>query len=253
MLVWSLLAVLLGGLLASCRSTLPATGAVTPDAGTAALAPWALPQDAYPTQRLFRLQAESVEEGGALRLVLRLESPERYRLTISDRLGRTLYTVDAARGSGWLLDHREQRACRLGPDLALGGVALEAFPPAALPRVLLGRVPVRPDGRVRDLGPGHIELRDRRGHRWTVERHGSTVVGWVAWRAGRPVVWWRRVGDEALLSDRERGVQMRWRQVAREPLGEPLAPPAVPSGFLSGPCADGAHPAADLPALDAPQ
>jgi len=234
--------VLLGGLLCSCRSTLPGPSSMGPQsgAGEAVPAPWALAPDAYPTQRLFRLQAESTKEGGSLRLVLRLESPDRYRLTISDRLGRSLYTVDATPDGGWLLDHRQRRACRLGPDLALGGVPLEAFAPAMLPRVLLGRVPAEPSGRVSRTDAGRIEFRDLRGRRWTVERRGGAIVGWVAWRGGEPVVWWRRLDDEALLSDRIRGVQMRWRQVAREPLDEPLPPAAVPSGYASGPCAEGA-------------
>jgi hypothetical protein len=236
---------LLGGLLGACRSTVsagdPLGGPAGAAAGEAASAPWFLADDAYPTQRLFRLQAESTKEGGSLRLVLRLESPDRYRLTISDRLGRSLYTVDATPEGGWLLDHRERRACRLGPALALGGVPLEAFAPAMLPRVLLGRVPAEPASRVSGAGAGRLEFRDRQGRRWTVERRGGAILGWVAWEGGEPVVWWRRLDGEALLSDRIRGVQMRWHQVARERLEQPLPPAAVPAGYTSGPCDEGAE------------
>ncbi len=243
--------ILLGLLvLTSCRSTAPAAGgrgageavrgsgpgATAEEAADSADAPWRLPAEAYPSQRLFRLQADSVEGGGSLRLVLRLEDPARYRLTISDRLGRTLYTVDATPDGGWLLDHRLRLACPLGPDLALGGVPLEAFDPAVLPRVLLGRVPADPAGRVISTGEGRLSFHDRLGRRWTVERRDGTVQGWVAWHGGQPTIWWRRIGAEALLSDRLRGVQMRWHQVAREPLTAPLPPAAVPPGYAAGAC-----------------
>lgn len=203
---------------------------------TGTIRPWALPPDAYPTQRLFRLEIDSAEESGTLRLVLRLESPARFRLAISDRLGRALYTVDAADGGGWLLDHRQRQACPLGPDLARDAVALGGFDVAVLPLVLLGRVPARPADQVTHPGVDQAAFHDLRGTRWTVQTREGEVASWTSWLHGAPAVWWRRLDGEALLSDREHGVQMRWRQVAREPLVEPLPPAAVPAGYTEGTC-----------------
>lgn len=217
-----------------------APGALPP-AGTAGSTgttpPWALPPDAYLTQRLFRLEIDSTEESGTLRLVLRLESPARFRLAISDRLGRALYTVDAADGGGWLLDHRRRQACPLGPDLTRDALALGGFDVAVLPLVLLGRVPAEPADRVTHPGADRSAFHDLRGRRWTLRTvQNGDVASWTSWRHGAPAVWWRRLDGEALLSDREHGVQMRWRQVAREPLAEPLPPAAVPSGYTEGTC-----------------
>ena len=52
-----------------------------------------------------------------------------------------------------------------------------------------------------------------------------------------PSVWWRRHDGEHLLSDRARGVQLRWRESVVEPLPGPLAPLDVPEGFALVPCA----------------
>jgi hypothetical protein len=51
-----------------------------------------------------------------------------------------------------------------------------------------------------------------------------------------PSVWWRRHADEHLLSDRARGVQLRWRESVVEPLRDALAPLDVPAGFRLVPC-----------------
>lgn len=208
-------------------------------AETSSALPWELPASAFPTQRLFRLHYDSAQEGeGALRLVLRLESPERYRLTVADRLGRPLYTIDAGPIGGLLADHRERRVCPLEPDVRLEELPLDPLPLASLPAVLLGRLPAAPAGDARrpNGGTGSLALRDAQGRRWTAELVRGWPAAWRLWGAGEPRVWWRRSGEESLLSDRERGLQMSWREVGREPLLEPLGPPAAPSGYLPGVC-----------------
>jgi hypothetical protein len=186
------------------------------------------------------MAVESAEDQGTLRAVLRIERPERWRLTLSDRLGRTLYTLDAAPGEGWLLDHRERRACPVGEGGRLRGVPLEPLAPEALVAVLLGRVPAAPAGPVDASRAGELSYRDGRGRRWSVRLEegsgGRRVASWTLRRGGRPVLWWRRAGDDALLSDRERSVQLRWREIAREPLAGELPEPAVPAGFAVGGC-----------------
>ncbi len=217
------------------------------DGSVAGSAVWGIPPGAYPAQRLYRMDAETTRDRATLRAVLRIERPDRYRLTLSDRLGRTLFTLDAGPDSGWLLDHRARRACPLAEVEALRDVPLGPLAPEALPSVLLGRVPAVPTGPVTVEATGRLSYRDVRGWRWSVRFEevpaptgdgtgGRRVLGWTARRRGRSILWWRRDGAEGLLSDRERGLQLRWHEVAREPLAEKLPPPGVPSGFERGVC-----------------
>ena len=170
--------------------------------------------------------------------MLRLAGPERYRLTIADRLGRPLYTLDAAAGGGLLLDHRERLACPLDPDLRLPELPLESLPLSALPAVLLGRLPAAPAADAPAPAGAEIDYRDARGRRWTavVEGPGGAPSTWTLWEGGEPVAWWRRAGGESLLSDRRRGVQMAWRETGAEPLTQPLPPPAAPDGYAPAEC-----------------
>lgn len=213
-------------------------------------APWVVPPAAYGTQRLFRLHYQGPEGEGALRLVLRLVSAERYRLVIADRLGRSLFTLDAAPSGGLLLDHRRSLACPLDEGVELEGLPVQPLPFDALPALLLGRLPASPArGRPEPSARGAIEFRDAADRRWTAEiGPRGRVRSWTLWRGREPVLWWRSKGAEAVLSDRERGAQASWREVGSEPLAGPLPPPAVPEGFEAGNCrpgeASGAPPAA---------
>ena len=258
----------LGTLVLSACAAAPPPGSPGPGAGSgrvgAAARPWEIPAEEFPSQRLFRMRFEGADGDGVLKVALRLESPERYRLTLSDRLGRTVYTVDHAPGRGWLLDHRERRACRLGAGLHLEGVPLEPFAVEALPAVLLGRLPAAPADAGRSwsragpaAGGGALDFRDRLGRRWTADTVDAgpgkggpggagtepAIGSWVLWRKGEPVLWWRRIrtgsGGEVLLSDRVRGVLVRWSEIAREPLGGPLPEPGPPAGFGVGACGTG--------------
>lgn len=221
--------------LAGCAGASPAPR--TPAAAAAsAVPPWELPASTYPSQRLFRLHYDGPEGEGALRLVLRLAGPDRYRLSAADRLGRPLFTVDAADGAGWLLDHREHVACPLGPGLRLDGLPLEPWSPEALPALLLGRLPVPPARGSRDPAGEELSYRDARGRRWSARLEGGTVAGWTLWEEGEPAVWWRKADGESLLSDRRRGLQMSWREVGAEGLGDGLGEPGVPEGYRVTEC-----------------
>lgn len=218
--------------------------------GAAAAPPWELPPGAYPSQRLFRLHYDGPEGEGALRLVLRLEAPERYRLTVADRLGRPLYTVDhavdpangpaagaAPAGTGLLVDHRERLYCPLAPDLRLEGLPLDPAPFETLPAVLLGRLPAPPrPGERADPAGSELSFRDAEDRRWSAELAAGAPVAWTLWLEGEPAVWWRSAGGESHLSDRRRGLQMSWRETGREPLAEPLPPPTPPAGYAPGVC-----------------
>lgn len=245
--VLCLAAALTAGCGSGLRSDLPRT--VDGDGRAGGTAVWGIPPGAYPAQRLYRMEAETARDRATFRAVLRIERPDRYRLTLSDRLGRTLFTLDAGPDSGWLLDHRARRACPLAEVRALGDVPLGPLPPEALPAVLLGRVPAAPAGPVAVEAAGRLSYRDVRGWRWSVRFEevrapagdgtgGRRVLGWTVRRRGRSILWWRRDGAEGLLSDRERGLQLRWHEVAREPLAETLPAPEVPSRFERGVCGE---------------
>ena len=242
-------AVLAALLISSSISCTGAPGPRAPGPEAPAVAPWALPPGTYPTQSLFRFQYDGPEGEGTLRLVLRLEAPERYRLTVADRLGRPAVTVDAGPAGGYLLDHRESLACRLDAEVRIDEIPLDPLPLAAVPAVLLGRLPAAPrEGAGAGAGARRLSFHDTAGRRWTAElagRAGGTSPGpdlagepvsWTLWRGGEPVLWWRRTDGEMLLSNRDRGVQMRWREVGREALPERLPPPEIPPGYAPGTC-----------------
>lgn len=220
-----------------------------------AVAPWELPPGAVSSQSLFRFQYDGPEGEGTLRLVLRLEDPERYRLTVADRLGRPAVTVDAGAGGGYLVDHRESLACRLDAEVRIEEIPLDPLPLGAVPMVLLGRLPAPPrQGAEVSPGARRLSYRDSSGRRWTAELTGGSgaedapptphgePVSWTLWRGDEPALWWRRTDGEMLLSNRDRGVQMRWREVGREALTGPLPPPEIPPGYAPGTCTPRAGP-----------
>lgn len=223
--------------LAGCAGARHAPGAAAADGVPAAL-PWELPTGAHPSQRLFRLHYDGPQGEGSLRLVLRLAGPDRYRLTVADRLGRPLYTVDSAGAAGFLLDHREHLACPLAPGLRLDGLPLEPWSLESLPALLLGRLPAVPARRP-DPGGEELAYRDAEGRRWTARLAGGELTTWTLWLEGEPAVWWRRSGGESLLSDRRRGLQMSWRETGAEPLAEELAEPGLPEGYPVTECGTG--------------
>lgn len=181
--------------------------------------------------------------------MLRLADARRYRLTIADRLGRPLYTVDAGAGGGFLLDHREHRVCPLSPDVRLEELPIDPLPLSALPAVLLGRLPAAPRGGRAALQGEELSFRDAAGRRWTATlgpaaAEGGTPLRWTLWNGGEPAVWWRLLDDRSMLSDRRRGLQMTWREVGREPLAADLGAPAAPDDYAPGVCGAGETPPA---------
>jgi hypothetical protein len=229
-------------LVSACAGrTGPRTAAGEATEATGTERPWELPADAYPSQRLYRLEFDSAEGDGALRLVLRLADAGRYRLTIADRLGRPLYTVDAEPAGGLLLDHREQLFCSLAPDVRLEELPIDPLPLRALPGVLLGRLPEAPRRSSAPAADGReISFHDAAGRRWTATLSAPGALAgpesWTLWLDGEPAVWWRRLDDRAMLSDRRRGLRMTWREVGREPLASALGPAAAPDDYRLGVC-----------------
>jgi hypothetical protein len=220
----------------------------TSGAGGAA---WEIPGEALHTQRLFRVHYSGPEGEGSFKVTLRLTSPERYQLQAVDPVGRSLWSLDVTHSQGLFLNHRNRTSCLFEGSFDLSGVALGPFPLLTLPSLLIGRVPATPSEPPQQRGTQTV-FHDAAGRGWTAEVGKDGVVSsWTLAESGAPSIWWVRSDGWAILSDRERNVQVRWREVLREPLeGEPAAL-ETPSGYRAGPCRNPAL--SDEPDAEAPE
>ncbi|HWM89972.1 MAG TPA: hypothetical protein VN493_04340 [Thermoanaerobaculia bacterium] len=205
--------------------------------------PWEIPADAFGSQRLYRVNYSGPEGEGSFRVTLRLASPIRYQIQAVDPVGRALWGLDVTSEKGVWLDHRNKVTCAFEGSFDVSGIPLGPFPLLSLPSLLMGRVPAEPSGEVEPERKGkRIELRDDIGRRWAVDLgDGGTVEGWTLWDQEQPAVWFMRRDTWAYLSDRSKGVQVRWREVLRENLErepEPLATPAAVAGYRESSCRD---------------
>lgn len=132
--------------------------------------------------------------------------------------------VDGDRGR--LDGGARDRRCRFDPaapiDLPRLRLPIEA---EALPAILLGRLPpsVNPGS-----DPAAVQVRDRRGRDWRIERAAGDLVAWeLSPSGGAPGLTWRRErepGDDRLRLDcRERGLVVTWRERAHSALAAPAA------------------------------
>lgn len=229
-----------------------------------AVAPWQVPAGALGTQRLYRVGYDGPDGGGSFRLTLRLAAPDRYQVRAVDPVGRALWSLDVAGDRGLWLDHRADAACRLTGSLDLAAGQLTPFPLVSLPALLLGRLPAAPAGPLEEPGPEaderaaeagagddvegdaapaaaadlRLAFADAQDRRWSATLEAGEPVSWAMSEPGAasPTVWWRRHAGEHLLSDRARGVQLRWRESVVEPLRGGLAPLEVPAAFRLVPC-----------------
>lgn len=236
------------GLTLGCASVTPAPPAAGEVGGveasaveaTGVEAAWSLPTAELGSQRLYRVSYDGPEENGSFRLTLLLETPERYQVRTVDPLGRALWTLDVAGEQGLWTDHRNRLFCRLDGAFDLAAARLAPFPLPALPALLLGRLPAPPATPVEGEGDGRISYRDAEGRRWSARLADGLPAAWTLYGEDGPSLLWSRQGDESYLSDRLRGSQLRWREVVREGLAEPLParlPSARPAGYREADCA----------------
>ncbi len=204
-------------------------------AGT--LAPWEIPQAAYGSQRLFRVSYSGPEGEGSFRVTLRLVSPARYQIQAVDPLGRSLWSLDVLNDSGLSLNHRNRTVLHVRRALRDLRGAARALPAAVAPRRSSSRrVPAQPAAASATAQPrGRMfDFYDEAKRHWygNLGEDGQ-VLSWTLAEGSTPKVWWMRREDWAILSDRERGVQVRWREVLRENLDK--EPPVLaPSQRLPG-------------------
>lgn len=226
---------LLALLLTACATTGPRPGAPAD-----ATPPWRIPAEAFGSQRLYRVNYSGPEGEGSFRVTLRLASPLRYQIQAVDPVGRSLWGLDVAAERGVWLDHRNKATCSFEGSFDVAGIPLGPFPLLSLPSLLLGRVPAEPSGEVEPERKGReVELRDDLGRRWAAELDArGGVEGWTLWDGGQPAVWFQRRDSWAYLSDRSRGVQVRWREVLREDLAREPDPLAAPAGYREASCRD---------------
>jgi hypothetical protein len=236
----------------------PAAAGAPQEAAPAAAAtsPWQVPAAAYGAQILYRVGVTGAEGEGSLKLTLRLASPERYQAQAVDPLGRAVWGLDVEGDRGLWLDHRGHRYCRLAGALDLAFLPLGPLSLSALPPLLLGRLPVPPaDPAIVSRGGGDtVAYRDAAGRGWSAALRGGQVVSWGLWQgaAAAPILSWASSGSWSVLSDRRKGVQVRWREAVREPLRE-LAPMTPRSDYRQSTCAAATAPAPPGAGLSDPE
>jgi outer membrane biogenesis lipoprotein LolB len=228
---FTLLALLL---LAAC------TGHPRPSTGPAghAIPAWQIPPGSLGTQRLYRVSYHGPEGEGSFRMTLRLATLERYQVQAVDPVGRSLWSLDVSGERGLFLNHRARSSCVFQGSFDLSGVPLGPFPLLTLPALLLGRVPSAPASPPQTQGR-ESTFHDAADRTWTVDvAPDGSVESWTLTESGAPTVWFLRQESWSILSDRARGVQVRWREVLSEALEKELTALEVPAGYREEPCRD---------------
>jgi hypothetical protein len=202
---------------------------------------WQIPAGELGTQRLYRVSYSGPEGEGSFRMTLRLASAERYQVQAVDPIGRSLWSLDVAEGRGLFLNHRARTSCVFQGSFDLSGVPLGPFPLLTLPALLLGRVPSEPAAPPEEHGR-EISFHDTADRVWSATVREGVVERWTLSESGAPTVWWFRQDNWAILSDRARGVQVRWREALSERLGKEPAPLEVPAGYREAECRDDSSP-----------
>ncbi|HEV8579278.1 MAG TPA: hypothetical protein VGX68_09350 [Thermoanaerobaculia bacterium] len=180
------------------------------------------------------------EGEGSFRVTLRLASPARYQLQAVDPVGRSLWGLDVSNDAGVWLNHRSRTFCLFEGRFEVAGVPLGPFPLVSLPSLLLGRVPAEPAAGSAPTRRGQqFEFRDVSHRSWAgALGQDGLVLSWVLSEGSTPKVWWVRRDDWAILSDRERSVQVRWREVLRENLEREPQRLEPPAGYREIPCGE---------------
>jgi len=200
---------------------------------------WQIAPEDLASQRLFRAGYAGPEGEASFRLTLKLFSAGRYLAQAVDPLGRALWSLDVDGDHGIWVDHRARTFCAFTGEFPAVGREIGAFPLPTVPALLLGRTPAVPaHPEAIDPAAAGLDFRDASGRRWTVQQAGGQVATWTLWEGDAPALWWMRKDSWAILSQRQRGIQVRWKEVVREPLAERPGPVQSPTDYRRGTCDD---------------
>jgi hypothetical protein len=203
--------------------------------------PWEIPAEAFPTQRLYRVRYEGPEGHASFKLTLYLVAKGHFRMRAADGLGRKVWdlAVDQSDKALWL-DHRNNEYCLARGASRLAIVPLARLPLAALPKLLLGRLPSPPQDDLQ-RSPEALTYRDAHGVTW----HGGLAEGRLLWwtllEEGTPVTWWRQEGEESVFIDLTGKQKLTWREVVHEVLTRAPEPLRVPARYSEGACGEAAR------------
>jgi hypothetical protein len=198
-----------------------------------------------------------------LKLLLRRFDAESFTLVAADTLGQSRWEIRRAGDRAVWIDPSARQFCRLDPQLPLAArLSLPSIPVGDIPGLLTGGWPapevVRTSAEGIAAAPG-IDDGDRP---FTGERAANDPAGWAnwtLWQGGEPIAWFKRLGQDSLLSVRRPAVQVRWRVTASgaiepapersgEPERDPEAradgswPDGLPVGAQEMACPDNAIP-----------
>jgi len=172
-------------------------------------------------QWLLRAEVSSAEGVGSLRLVLRRYDSTRFALQASDALGQVRWEIRSDRDAAVWIEPQGQRYCRLNARLALRTPQwVSNIPVSDIAGLLTGDWPPIDASAPPPAPQLSLPFSDAALRHFTGERAGKEWTNWTLWESGEPLIWFKRIGVESLLSVRQPAVQIRWRVTARGNLGE---------------------------------
>ena len=198
---------------------------------------WEVPEEAYPTQRLYRMRYRGPEdERAGFKLTLYLVGQAQYRMLAADSLGRKLWSLDLdAEGRATWLNYREKEFCHLGAADSLGFLPIARLPMVALPRLLLGRMPTEPRASLEKYET-HLTFLDVEGQRWNGSFQDGELQWWSQVEGEENIAWWRREEQGGSYIHRSSQQELRWKEIVREPMTAPLGALDIPERFREGIC-----------------
>ena len=202
-----------------------------------ALAPvtaWSLKPSQQPSQSIFKVHYADSGGGVSFRLVMRVDSAERFEVSTFDTFGRKLWDFEVANDRITMLDHKTLEYCASNEGDLINFLALEPLRLKTLPLILFGRLPVPPSTDL-ELSSSRQTFHDASGQEWSARGEGADPDAWTLWGAERPEIWWTRHGKSGILSRRD-GIQIRWEIASLEALSYQIQDLKIPETYERRDC-----------------
>lgn len=230
------LCLVLASSLGGCAST-GLSDLFTGGGGSKTAEMWEVPEEAYPTQRLYRMRYQGPDdERAGFKLTLYLVDRAQYRMLAADSLGRKLWALDLdAEGRATWLNYRAKEFCHLGAADSLGFLPIARLPLVALPRLLLGRMPTEPMASLEKYDT-HLTFLDAEGQRWNGSFQDGRLQWWSQVEGEENIAWWRREEQGGSYIHRSSQQELRWKEIVREAMAAPLVGLDIPPRFREGIC-----------------